>query len=83
NIQNLSDTDKEHLDHYISDKNYVYALVENIPMEHAVANYTKNNRIDMLSLIVQKESFLERLFMGSSTTKINQHVQWPLLIFHS
>lgn len=82
-IQVLSDTDKEHLDHYISDKNYVYALVENIPMEYAVANYTKNNRIDMLSLIVQKESFLERLFMGSSTTKINQHAQWPLLIFHS
>lgn len=82
-VQELSDTDKEHLGHYITDENYVYTLVENIPMEHAIANYTNINHIDMLSLIVQKEPFLERLFMGSSTTKINQHAQWPLLIFHS
>lgn len=78
-----SDADKEDLRRYITDDNYLYNLVENIPMEHAVETYLQTNAIDMLSLIVQKESFLERLFGCSPTTEINKHLRLPLLIFHS
>ncbi|OBX27223.1 nucleotide-binding universal stress UspA family protein [Gelidibacter algens] len=79
----LPDTDKKNLNHYMTGENYLYDLVENIPMEHAVDTYIQTHQIDMLSLIVQKESFLERLFVGSPTTKINQNTHLPLLIFHS
>jgi nucleotide-binding universal stress UspA family protein len=79
----LSETDKNNLNLYMTHESYLYDLVDNVPMEQAVDNYIQTNHIDMLSLIVQKESFLERLFAGSSTTKINQHTQLPLLIFHS
>lgn len=82
-LKNLEYDDKESLGHHLKDNNYIYNLIDDIPMENAVSTYLQTNAVDVLSLFVQKETLLERLFIGSSTTKINKNAEIPLLIFHS
>lgn len=80
---NIAEEDRHHLNHCLKNENYVYHTIEDIPMEHAVDMYLQTHPIDMMSLFVQKETLLERLFVGSSTTKINKKARVPILIIHS
>jgi len=75
--------DKENLSYFIKDMNSEYHVVNDIPMRYVVDCYIQTHKIDLLVLLVQEESFLERFFMGSSTTKISNTIRVPLLVFHS
>lgn len=74
--------DESYLIKQYKDINYTYHVIENIPLDHAKACYTQLFEIDMIGLIVQKESVFERLFKHSSTTAISKSLQRPLLVVH-
>ncbi len=74
--------DQDHIHYFLKKTNYEYHIVNNIPMEHVVNCYTQTHPIDFTALLVQKESFFERFFIGSPTTKISDKMRTPLFIFH-
>lgn len=77
------DLDTNYINGFDKALNYVYHAIEDVPMEFAVSCYTQTHPIDLMALLVQKESFFERFFTGSSTTKISNQLRVPLLVFHS
>lgn len=80
---NIEASDRSDLTAALKDKNFIYHIIRDIPMNLAVHTYLQTNSIDMMVLIVQKETFFERFFIGSTTTQISKDVMVPLLIFHS
>jgi nucleotide-binding universal stress UspA family protein len=74
--------DKENIEQLLKDTDYEYHMVNTIPMEHVVKSYSQTHNIDLITLLVQKESFFERFIVGSTTTKISNEIRLPLLIFH-
>jgi len=81
--QNVEPEDKHDLNYRLKNKNYVYHLIDDVSFETAVDTYIQTHNINIMSLFVQKETLLERLFIGSSTTKINKKARVPLLVLHS
>lgn len=62
--------------------NYTYHAIENVPLHYVKACYMQLYSIDMIGLIVQKESVFERLFKQSSTTEISKSLKKPLFVVH-
>jgi hypothetical protein len=62
--------------------NYTYHAIENVPLHYVKACYMQLYTIDMIGLIVQKESVFERLFKQSSTTEISKSLKKPLFVVH-
>lgn len=62
---------------------FSYSAITNVPMHHAINTHIQTNKINLMMLIIQKESLLERLLTGSSTSKIGKDLKIPLLLFHS
>ncbi len=75
--------DKTHIDYFLKDVDHKYHIITNVPMHYTVDCYTQTHNIALMTLLVQKETLLERFFMGSSTTQISNRIRVPLLIFHS
>jgi nucleotide-binding universal stress UspA family protein len=81
-IPDIQSEDLNHTVYFLKDNPYKYNVVNNIPIDEVVSTYIQTNDINLTALIVQKESLFERFFMGSPTTKIGNHLQVPLLVFH-
>ncbi|TBN04351.1 universal stress protein [Hyunsoonleella flava] len=75
--------DNEQLNYSLKEINHKYHSIKSVPMHYAVSTYVQTNAIDILILLVQKETLFERFFTGSSTTQISNKIDVPLLIFHS
>jgi nucleotide-binding universal stress UspA family protein len=75
--------DRDHINYFFKETDYDYHVVNTIPMEHVINCYAQTHPIDLMALMVQKESFIERIFMGSPTSQISSEIRVPLLIFHS
>lgn len=75
--------DLENIDNLLKNKSHTYHKISNVPIHFTVDSYLQTNNIDLVALLVQKESAFERFFGGSSTKKISQDLKVPLLIFHS
>ena len=82
-VPDVQHDDLGHIAYYLKDIPYKYNIVNDLAIENVVSSYIQTNDINLTILIVQKESLFERFFMGSSTTKIGNHLQVPLLVFHS
>ncbi|WP_338731033.1 universal stress protein [Mangrovimonas cancribranchiae] len=76
----LIETDKQQLNTKV--KSYDYHSIKNVALADAVSTYQQLKKIDIIGLIVEKESFLKRLIAESSTTKISKSLSLPLLIVH-
>ncbi|MCB0399830.1 MAG: universal stress protein [Winogradskyella sp.] len=74
--------DNEYIETHLKDFKYEYHVVSNASMDHVVNSYTQTHSIDLIALLVQKESLFERFFTGSSTTEISKKLKVPLLVFH-
>ncbi|RAJ16411.1 universal stress protein [Olleya aquimaris] len=61
---------------------YDYHNITNVPMHHVVDTYVQTHAIDFEVFIIQKTSFLERLFSGSPITKHSKIASIPLFILH-
>ena len=75
--------DKENICTFLTDVHHEYHAVADIPISASVNVYIQTHQIDLISLLVQEESLIERLFMGSPTTRISNTLKVPLLVFHS
>ncbi len=75
--------DQEHINYFLKDLDFKYHVVSNVPMNYTVDCYLQTHKIDLTTLLVQKESLFERFFIGSPTTKISNSIREPLLVFHS
>ena len=75
-------TDINTLKSLLKSGNYKYHHVINVPMDKVVDTYMQTNTIDLEVFIIQKTSFLERLFMGSPITKHSKIASVPLYILH-
>lgn len=78
----LKENDTETITSSLQNINSKYFKVNGIPMDYAIDFYFQTNKIDMLMLLVQKESFFERIFKGSFDAKISNTLKAPLLVFH-
>lgn len=74
--------DKKNITAFLTDIPYEYHVISNIPMNYAVDSYMQSHDIDLIVLLVQKESIFERFFIGSPTTQISNSIRVPLLVFH-
>lgn len=72
--------DNKHLESKVN--HYTYHNIENVAFVDAVSTYQQLQKIDLIGLIVEKESFIKRLITESSTTKISKSLSLPLLIVH-
>jgi len=75
--------DIKHLSFFLKKINSEYHIVRDIPMNYVVDCYIQTHKIDLIVLLVQKETLLERFFIGSPTTKISNSIRVPLLVFHA
>jgi nucleotide-binding universal stress UspA family protein len=75
--------DKENIGTFLKDIQHEYHTVSNIPISATVDCYIQTHQIDLITLLVQVESLIERLFIGSPTSRINSALRVPLLVFHS
>ncbi|WP_420570865.1 universal stress protein [Kordia sp.] len=74
--------DESYLLKHYKEVDYIYHAVENVPLDYVKSCYVQTHEIDMIGLIVQKESVFERLFKHSSTTAISKTLKRPLLVVH-
>ncbi|NRD24641.1 universal stress protein [Winogradskyella litoriviva] len=75
--------DMDNINSLLKDIKHEYHNINNVPMNYAVDNYTQSHSIDLITLLVQKESLFERFIIGSTTTQISKNLRVPLLIFHT
>lgn len=75
--------DSKHIAYFLKDMRYTYHVIHNTTIPLAVDLHLQNNAVDIIGLLVQKESFFERSFFKSSTSEINKFVKVPLLIYHT
>ncbi|NEV94959.1 universal stress protein [Psychroflexus sp. YR1-1] len=75
--------DIKQLSYFLKKINSEYHIVSDIPMNYVVDCYIQTHKIDLIVLLVQKETLLERFFIGSPTTKISNSIRVPLLVFHA
>ncbi|WP_397363044.1 universal stress protein [Olleya sp. R77988] len=78
----FEDHDKKDLKQLFVDSDYIYHYVSKVPMHYVVDTYVQTNTIDFEVFIIQKTSFLERLFSGSPITKHSKIATVPLFILH-
>lgn len=74
--------DESYLMKHFKEVNYTYHVIQNVPLQYVKATYMQLYPMDMIGLIVQKESVFERLFKQSSTTAISKALKRPLLVVH-
>jgi len=80
NNEELISIDKTQLENKLN--SYDYHMIKNVSFADAVSTYQQLNKIDLIGLIVEKESFIKRLITESATTKISKSLSLPLLIVH-
>ncbi|MFD2724691.1 universal stress protein [Hyunsoonleella rubra] len=74
--------DLENINIFLKETDHKYHKIQNVPMHYAVSCYSQTHNINLITLLVQKESFFERFFTGSTTTQISNKMEAPLLIIH-
>lgn len=51
-------------------------------LNKAIADFAKKNKVDVLAMVTRKTDFFSRLFGRSSTKKMMQHIDVPIIVFH-
>lgn len=77
NDQNIIQINKD-----LSDKQIEYHSVKNIPTHFAINSFIQTNNIDLLLLKVKDDFFLDRIFKGSSSTRVSREPIIPILVIH-
>ena len=83
--KNSKETSKEEeqFDALLTNLPHEYHVVDGVPMHYIVSSYIQTRAIDLMTLLVQKESLFERFIIGSSTKQISNKIIVPLYILHS
>lgn len=75
--------DKKNLKEFFKNQNHTFHMISNVPTALAINSFVQIMDIDMTALFIEKETFLERFFTGSETSKISYGTRVPLLIMRN
>ena len=59
-----------------------YHIINNVPVDFALASYMQTNIIDFIALFVKSETFLERLFSNKDSKVTISKISKPVLVLH-
>lgn len=62
---------------------HVIHFVESNDLDEAIATFAQQQEADILAMITRKTDFFSRLFARSSTKKMMQHIDIPIIAFHA
>ncbi|MHA7056264.1 universal stress protein [Aquimarina sp. M1] len=74
--------DKKHLKDFFKEINHTFHSITNVPTSLAIDSFVQIMDVDVNTMFIHKETFLERFFRGSETSGINYGTRVPLLIMH-
>lgn len=72
----------ENLKQIITENHFEYHYIKNVPLHFSVSNYIQTHNVDLMVLFEQTESFFNRFFFGSATTRLSHDLETPLLVYH-
>ncbi len=75
--------DKKHMKDFFKDINHTFHSIVNVPTALAINSFVQIMDVDMTAMFIHRETFMERFFKGSETSKISYGTRVPLLIMHS
>jgi nucleotide-binding universal stress UspA family protein len=75
--------DKKHLKDFFKDINHTFHSITNVPTPLAIDSFVQIMNVDMNAMFIHRETFLDRFFHGSETSKISYGTRVPLLIMHN
>lgn len=75
--------DKKHMKEFFKGINHTFHSIINVPTALAIASFVQIMNVDMTAMFIQRETFLDRFFNGSETSKISYGTRVPLLIMHT
>ncbi|GGX18919.1 universal stress protein [Aquimarina muelleri] len=75
--------DKKHMNSFFKEIKPTFHSISNVPTALAINSFVQIMDMDMTAIFIQKETFLDRFFKGSETSKISYGTKVPLLIMHS
>ncbi|GAA4272880.1 universal stress protein [Aquimarina gracilis] len=75
--------DKKHMKEFFKGVNHTFHSIVNVPTALAINSFVQIMNIDLTAMFIKRETFMERFFKGSETSKISYGTRVPLLIMHS
>ncbi len=75
--------DKKHMKDFFKSINHTFHSIINVPTALAINSFVQIMDVDMTAMFIKRETFMERFFRGSETSKISYGTRVPLLIMHS
>ncbi len=75
--------DKKHMKEFFKDINHTFHTIINVPTAIAINSFVQIMNVDMTAMFIKRETFMERFFKGSETSKISYGTRVPILIMHS
>lgn len=75
--------DKKHMKEFFKTINHTFHSIVNVPTALAINSFVQIMDIDLTAMFIKRETFMERFFKGSETSKISYGTRVPLLIMHS
>jgi len=71
---------KSLLESLFKTENFKFSQVQNTSVNKAIIEFQDNTKIEMLTMVNNKHSFLENLFFKSTIDKIGSHLTVPFLV---
>lgn len=81
-IDDAGASEEEHLNDIITENDFKYHYIKNVPLHFSASNYIQTHNIDLMVLMVQNRTLFERLFFGSNTIRLTKQLEIPLMVYH-
>ncbi len=65
--------------HFVTMPDVEFEIIDGIDVEESVRNYVRQNRVDMLGMLIRQRSRLQELFTFSMTKRFSYHLDTPIL----
>ncbi|WP_025743231.1 universal stress protein [Aquimarina pacifica] len=75
--------DKKNMKDFFKDTQHTFHSITNVPTVLAIDCFMQIMNVDMNAMFIHKETFLERFFQGSNTSRISYKTRVPLLILRN
>tara|TARA_R110002072_G_scaffold42446_2_gene119970 strand:+ start:70 stop:888 length:819 start_codon:yes stop_codon:yes gene_type:complete len=59
-----------------------FHFIEGNDLNAAITTFAKENKVDLLAMVTKKTDFFSKLFGRSTTKKMMQHIDVPIIAFH-
>lgn len=79
NVESLSHRMDNLKADFLDKRNIQFEVLEGENLEHTIADYLFENKIDLLAMVIHKRTFFQELFSYSQTKKMAYHFSVPIL----